>query len=259
MKRTAIITGASSGIGREFVRTLSSHGVFEEVWIIARNEERLLKVKKEISLPARVIPMDLTDPEFIPAMKQLLNEEKPDVRLLINASGYGKFQATERTSLEDNLGMIDLNCRALVAMTLITLPYMRRGAKIIEIASVAAYQPIPYINLYGASKAFVLSFTRALRREIKPRGIQVMALCPFWTRTAFFERAIPEDEEPVVKSYAAMYEPEYVVRCAWRALSWKQEYCIPGWIAKFQVLAVKILPHRIVMDIWMKQQKLKGR
>ncbi len=257
MKKIAIVTGASSGIGREFARTAPKHGPFDEIWVIARNQERLEELQWDVSVPLKILPMDLTDPSFIVRMQTLLEEQQPDVRLLINASGFGRFRAVEKTSLEDNLGMIDLNCRALAAMTQIVLPYMQKGAQIIEIASVAAFQPIPYINIYGATKAFVLSYARALNRELKQRKIHVLALCPFWTRTRFFDRAIQEGEEIVVKHYAAMYEPEFIVKSAWTALRWKRDFCVPGWKAKLQVLGVKILPHRLVMTIWQKQQKLK--
>ena len=257
MSAIAIITGASSGIGREFVKTLKDHGTFDEVWVIARNEERLEALQAEVPFPVRPIPTDLSDRSFIAGMEELLKKENPDVKLLINASGYGKFEAVEKLSMEDDLGMIDLNCRALVAMTKLVLPYMHEGGRIIEIASVAAFQPIPYINVYGASKAFVLSFSRALNREVKKRGIRVMALCPFWTKTAFFDRAVKKDEEAVVKYYAAMYEPSFIVEKAWKALDRGRDHVVPGFTAKAQVALVKILPHSMVMNTWMSQQKLK--
>lgn len=257
MNQIAIVTGASSGIGRQFVNTLMDHGPFDEVWVIARNEERLKALKEVVPFPIKAIPTDLSDPAFIETMGRLLAEEEPDVRLLINASGYGKFDAVEKLTMEDDLGMIDLNCRALVAMTKLVLPYMHSGGKIIEVASVAGFQPIPYINVYGASKAFVLSFSRALNREVKKRGIHVMALCPFWTKTAFFERAVKKNEDAVVKKYVAMYEPEFIVKTAWKALAKNKDYVVPGFKAKMQVLLVKLLPHSLVMSVWMKQQKLK--
>lgn len=258
MKKIAVITGASSGIGKEFARTLASHGTYDEVWAIARNTERLEALKEIIPFPVKPISLDLSNDDFIETFGAMLNEEKPSIGILINCSGYGKFEATENISLEDNLGMIDLNCRALVAMTYLCLEYMEKGSEIIEIASVAAFQPIPYINVYGASKAFVLSFTRALAREVKGRGIRVMAVCPFWTKTAFFERAIKKDSDTIVKKYAAMYETSDIVKCAWRAIKKKnKDYCVPGFTAKMQVFLVKILPHKWVMSIWQSQQKLK--
>jgi len=258
MKNTAIITGASSGIGREYLRTLSSHGDFDEVWVIARNAEKLKELENETELNVKVVPLDLSDISFTEKIEALLKEENPNVKLLINCSGYGKFDSTENISLTDNIGMVDLNCRALLAMTYIVLPYMKEGAEIVEIASVAAFQPIPYINVYGASKAFVLSFSRALNRELKSRKIRVLAVCPFWTKTAFFDRAIRKDKDAVVKKYAAMYEPSFIVSQTWKALKKKnKDVVIPGFTAKMQVLGVKLMPHKLVMSIWQSQQKLK--
>ena len=256
MKNIAILTGASSGIGREFVKTLKDHMNVEEVWVVARSEDKLRALQDETPIPVKPVPLDLSDPAFIGKMQSLLRAEDPDVRFLLNASGYGKFDAVEKLSMEDDLGMIDLNCRALTAMTKLVLPYMHDGAKIIEIASVAAFQPIPYINVYGASKAFVLSFSRALNREVRKRGIHVMALCPFWTKTAFFDRAVRKDEEAVVKKYVAMYETSFIVDKAWKALARGKDHVVPGFKAKAQVALVKMLPHSLVMTIWMKQQKL---
>ena len=256
MKNIAILTGASSGIGREFVKTLKDHMNVEEVWVVARSEDKLRALQDETPIPVKPVPLDLSDPSFIGKMQSLLRAEDPDVRFLLNASGYGKFDAVEKLSMEDDLGMIDLNCRALAAMTKLVLPYMHDGAKIIEIASVAAFQPIPYINVYGASKAFVLSFSRALNREVRKRGIHVMALCPFWTKTAFFDRAVRKNEEAVVKKYVAMYETSFIVDKAWKALARGRDHVVPGFKAKAQVALVKMLPHSLVMTIWMKQQKL---
>lgn len=258
MKNIAIITGASSGIGREFANTISNHGTYDEVWVIARNAARLDALKEEIPFPVRTFSLDLTDTSFIEKVSSALAEEKPNVKILINCSGFGKFEATDKIPLEDNLGMIDLNCRALTAMTCIVLPYMERGAEIVEIASVAGFQPIPYINVYGATKAYVLSFSRALNREMKSRGIRVLAVCPFWTKTAFFDRAVKKDEDAVVKKYVAMYETSFIVKKAWHTLEkTKKDVVVPGFKAKMQVLAVKIMPHGAVMSIWQSQQKLK--
>lgn len=257
-KRIAVITGASSGIGKEFAKTVSDHGIYDELWVIARNEEKLLSLKNLVPFPLRTFALDLTKECSIDVYKDTLCEEKPEICLLINCSGYGKFDSCENLLLNENLGMIDLNCRALTAVCCLSLPYMSSGSEIINISSVAAFQPIPYINVYGASKAYVLSFSRALNRELKARNIHVLAVCPFWTKTAFFDRAVNTEKKAVVKKYAAMYESSYIVKYAWRALKHKnKDYCIPGFIAKMQVLMVKILPHRLVMTVWQYQQKLK--
>ena len=252
MKRIAIITGASSGIGQEFVRTLAAHGEFDELWAVARNVQRLNALQTETPIPVKPVALDLAEAAACEQLAELLKAEQPEVALLINAAGFGKFEATRNISLEDNLGMIDLNCRALTAVTLTALPYMRPGARLINIASVAAFQPIPYINVYAAGKAYVLSFTRALSQELK--GIRVLAVCPFWTKTRFFDRAVTTN---IVKKYVAMYTPEFIVRKAWHALEHShRDYVVPGAKAKLQVLGVKLLPHSLVMKIWLHQQKL---
>lgn len=256
MKTIAVITGAAGGIGREFVKTLPQHGSFKELWVISRNAEKLQALRKESKIPVKVFSLDLTDPASFERIQALYKKEKPEIRLLINASGYGKFDAVEDTDMETELNMIDLNCRALSAMTRLSLPYMHEGAGIIQVASVAAFQPIPYMDVYGATKAFVLSYARALNRELQKRGIHVMALCPFWTKTAFFQRAVDESKPPVVKKYIAMYEPAFIVKKAWKAFEKKKDLVIPGFKAKAQVFLVKLLPHSLVMSVWMKQQKL---
>ena len=257
MKQIAIITGASSGIGKRFAETVSTAGNFDEVWVIARGIERLEALKETVPFPIRAIALDLSDKASYATFENLLAEEKPSVRLLVNASGFGKFCATLDAPLDVNLNMIDLNCEAIVALCQLTIPYMEKDAKIINIASVAAFQPIPYINVYGATKAFVLSYSRALNREMKRRGISVTAVCPFWTKTEFFNRAVAAEKDPIVKKYVAMYEPDQIVRRAWRDMKKGKDVSMYGFIARVQTLLTKILPHKIVMSVWQSQQKLK--
>lgn len=257
MKKIAVITGASSGMGKRFAETIDQFGTFDEVWVIARQWDKLEALRDTVPFPIRVLAMDLTDRASFNIYKAALAEEPVQVGLLMNCSGYGKFSAVLDTPLEVNLNMTDLNCQAVVAMCQLTAPYMPRGSQIINIASVAAFQPIPYINVYGATKAFVLSFSRALNRELRGRGIRVMALCPFWTRTAFFDRATVNGGESVVKKYVAMYEPEQLVQRAWRDAKRGKDVSQFGFVARFQTGLTKLLPHSLVMDVWMHQQKLK--
>ena len=118
----------------------------------------------------------------------------------------------------------------------------------------AAFQPIPYIDVYGASKAFVLSFSRALNSELELRKIQVLAVCPYWTKTKFFDRAVGEKQ--IVKKYIVMYEPEMIITQAWKDLEKGKDISIYGTVAKGQALLCKLLPHKLVMNIWKKQQDL---
>lgn len=255
MKKIAVITGASSGMGKRFVLTLDRFGQFDEVWAIARRRERLEELKAEAACSVRPIAMDLTDPASCKEYEALLAAEKPEVGLLVNASGFGKFDAVMDTPLSENLAMVDLNCRALMAICQITIPYMCAGGQIINIASVAAFQPLPYIGVYAATKAFVVSYSRALNRELD--SIHVMALCPFWTKTEFFERAV--SSRKVVKKYIAMYRPEDIVDRAWRDAKRHKEVSMYGFKARGQALLVKILPHSLVMRVWMKQQDLHAK
>jgi len=257
----AIITGASSGIGKEFFISLAADKdfSFDEIWVIARSAERLADLASLTKTPVKPIPLDLSREESYKEYAKLLENEDVRVRLLVNCSGYGKFESTEKVGLDTSLDMIDLNVKGTVAMDMATLKYMSEGDGIINIASVAAYQPIPYINVYGATKSFVLNFTRALGVEIKPRGIHVMAVCPFWTKTEFFDRAIKPDEDAVVKKYIAMYEPRQIVGRALSDYKKGKGVSLFGFKTKMQLLAVKLAPVPMVMKIWMGQQKLKNR
>ena len=176
--------------------------------------------------------------------------------LLVNASGFGKFRAVVDTPLEVNLNMVDLNCQAVMALCQLTIPYMPEGGQIINIASVAAFQPIPYIDVYGASKAFVLSFSRALNRELRGRGIRVMAVSPGWVKTEFFDHAT-KTSNTAVTYYNIMYEAKDVVATAIHDLyRTRKDLSVHGAPVRWQVRGVKLLPHSLVMKIWMKQHNV---
>ena len=255
--RIAIVTGASSGMGREFVKQVSKKEKFDEIWVIARRKEALESLKKEVKAKVRPITLDLQNPESFETYKKLLAEEKPEVALLANIAGYGKFGKYDEISLEDCLGMIDLNCKALVAMSQLTIPYMKRGSKILQLDSLSAFQPVPYLNVYGSSKSFVLSYSRALNRELKTKGIRVMSVNPGWVKTEFFDHATKSSNDAITY-FNVMYDAKDVIKTAIRDLyHTKKDVSIHGFQIKAQVLLVKLLPHKIVMEIWMRQQKHK--
>ena len=255
--RIAIVTGASSGMGREFVKQVSKKEKFDEIWVIARRKEALESLKKEVKAKIRPITLDLQNPESFETYKKLLAEEKPEVALLANIAGYGKFGKYDEISLEDCLGMIDLNCKALVAMSQLTIPYMKRGSKILQLDSLSAFQPVPYLNVYGSSKSFVLSYSRALNRELKTKGIRVMSVNPCWVKTEFFDHATKTSNDAITY-FNVMYDAKDVMKTAIRDLyHTKKDVSIHGFQIKAQVLLVKLLPHKIVMEIWMRQQKHK--
>ena len=259
MKKIAVVTGASSGLGRELVGQISREGGLDEIWAIARRTDRLNALSEELGLPVRAISADLSSPEGIETYRRALEEDKPDVRMLANCAGFGKFNHYERETTDTYMNMIDLNVKAVVAMTDATLPYMQKGGEIVNIASCAAFQPIPYINVYAATKAFVLSYSRALNLELRYRGIRVIAVCPYWTRTEFFDRAIADREgKQVIINYGAMYDPAKVVARALRDLRRGRDISVYGAVNNGQRLLVKLLPHPIVMRVWNRRQKFNG-
>lgn len=253
--RIAVVTGASAGMGREFARQLPDWENFDEIWLIARRTAALQALAAELPCPARVLGLDLTDTAARESYSALLAKEQPTVAVLVNAAGYGRFAACADIPLADMQSMIALNCGALVDMTQRTLPYMTKGSRVIQLGSLSAFQPVPYIAVYGASKAFVLSYSRALQREVRAAGIRVMTVDPGWVRTEFFSHANAIDDTAVTY-YNILWEADAVVKTALHdAYRTKKEMSIHGLPVKLQVLAVKLLPHRLVMHIWLKQQK----
>ena len=172
MKNIIIITGASSGIGQEFALQMdTAFSNIDEFWLIARREDRLLEVAQVMEHATRLITMDVTDEYAMDDFEKLLEESDVTVRMLINAAGFGLLGAFEDIPLEEQTEMLFVNCEALTKMTYITLPYMARGSRIIQMASSAAFLPQPDFAVYAATKAYVLSFSMALREELKKKGL----------------------------------------------------------------------------------------
>ena len=144
--KIAIVTGASSGMGREFVTQLEQYVTVDEIWVIARRQEALETLAGQVKATLRPIPLDLCESESFETLSALLKAEQPDVRLLVNAAGFGKFGSWNKISAGDDLKMIDLNCKALVAMTRLVLPYMHENSHILQLDSLSAFQPVPYIT-----------------------------------------------------------------------------------------------------------------
>ena len=247
----AVITGASSGMGRAFVRAIDAKYTLDALWVIARRAERLEELKTECRTPVRVLSWDLSAPESLRAYRALLEAEKPQVRLLVNAAGYGLFGEAEALDVENQLGIVALNDTALSAMCLHTLPYMTRGDAIVNLGSNSSWQPVPYMTVYAASKAYVLSFSRALGRELKSRGVHVMCVCPGWIKTEFFDRAKHDD---TIRYFDRWYTAEQVAERAMKDLEKRKTVSILGLPVRMQVRLVKHLPVGMVMNTWCRQQ-----
>ncbi len=251
----AVVTGASSGMGREFVLQLSQYVQVEEIWVIARRLEALTALQKEVSVPVRPVVLDLSTAESFQSYARLLEAEKPNIRLLVNAAGFGKFGAYHKIPLENELSMIDLNCKALVAMTRLSLPYMEKDSHILQLDSLSAFQPVPFITTYGATKSFVLSYSRAMNVELKSRGIRMMAMNPGWVKTEFFNHAFQTSASDV-QYFNRLYEAKDVVKTGlYHLYRTKKDVSVHGLPVRNQVRLVKLLPHKLVMQVWVNQQK----
>ena len=250
--KIAVVTGASSGMGREFVKAVDREFALDEIWVIARRKERLESLREECRTAIRPLAWDLSDPASLDAYRDLLKTEQPEIRILVNAAGYGVFGAFENEDLENQLGIVDLNDRALTAMCALSLPCLSEGSAIVNLGSNSSWQPVPYMAVYAASKAYVLSFSRALGRELRGRGVHVLCVCPGWIKTEFMDRAVHDD---TITYYDRWYTAEQVVEQAMKDLKKKKTVSILGAPVRNQVRLVKHLPVDLVMNTWCRQQK----
>ena len=203
MKRITIITGASSGIGQEFARQIMDFRQAQELWLVARREDRLKELATALthswkqmdadrppSRPAlRIIPQDIAGRGGYQLFSQLLAEEAQRgefvIDTLINNAGFGTYGPFAETPVERELALVELNVTSLTGICGAALPYLDRGSSIINVASLAAYIPLGNFAVYAASKSYVRSFALALAAELNDRGIHVMALCPGAVATEF--------------------------------------------------------------------------
>lgn len=255
--KIAIVTGASSGIGREFVYAMDRYsvqhgGCLDAIWVVARRAERLEGLSKDCQTPIRPFAMDLSVPSSMEALGATLAAETPQVDFLVNAAGFGIFGDFKDNDAVKQLAIVDLNDRALTAMCSTVIPYMHKGSSLVNIGSNSSWQPVPYMAVYAASKAYVLSLSRALGVELKPHGIHVMCVCPGWIKTEFFDHAVHDD---TVKYYDRFYTARQVVDKAMKDLSRKKPVSILGFPVRMQVRLVKHLPVGMVMKTWCRQQK----
>ena len=188
MKYIAIITGASSGIGREFARQIAeAYPSLDEIWVLARRFSALRELKEEVpGKRVRILSLDLASNSDLEVLEALLKEEKPLIRILVNSAGCGKNGPVESQDWRDASRILNVNCCALTAVTIICLPYLKKGSRIIQVDSGSAFLPQPGFAVYAASKAYVLSFDQALGAELKDRGITVTSVCPGPVDTEFF-------------------------------------------------------------------------
>ena len=245
--KIAIVTGASSGIGMEFVRQLEHfYKELDEIWVIARRKERLDEFDGKLPLKVRKFAIDITDADSLNILKIELEVVKPDVKILVNSAGCGKYGKIGELMSEESSNMIRLNVEALTAVTELVLPYISANSRIIQFASAAAFVPQPGFAVYAATKSYVLSYSRALAHELKSRNISVTAICPGSVETEFFDYALNGKKLPLYKK-AVISQPEVVVKHAISDSLMGKSMSISGPIMKGFYLLCKFLPHDLIM------------
>ena len=244
-----IITGASSGMGKEFVKlTMQNHLDLDEIWVIARRKERLEawpSLYKEQKF--RILPLDLQKKEDVECLKQILEETQPHIELFVHCAGFGIMGKIQDISMEEQAEMVDVNCRSVVEISSLLLPYMKYRGRKIYMASAAAFLPQPGFAVYAASKAFVLSYVRALRAENRERQLRVTAVCPGAVKTEFFNRALTKKHLPAYKKLV-MADPKKVIKKAWKDNEQNKEISVYGKAIKLTHLVTKILPHSLFLQ-----------
>ncbi len=247
--KIAVVTGASSGMGKEFALQIASrYSKMNEIWIIARRKELLEELESEIKIPVRIFAMDLTNRGDLLEFNNYLEAVKPEIKLLVNSAGYGKIGSFLELDIDEQCGMIDLNCKGLTMFTGICMPYITDKSRIINLASSAGFSPQPNFNVYAATKAYVLSYSRALHEELKSRKITVTAVCPGPVDTEFFDIAGDVDKRSFKKILRA--KPEKVVDKAIKDAAFGSPISVYGISMKFARIATKILPHNMIVKIF---------
>lgn len=245
MKNIAIITGASSGMGKEFALQISQNYNYDQIWLVARREDKLKELAEQINSTknfeiAKVVALDICGKQGAKSFGELLAKEnetltaiesKLNIGLLINNAGFGTYGPFDETSVERQMDMVDLNCTSLTGMCGAALPYLSKGSVIINTASLAAFMPLGNFAVYAASKSYALSFSVALAAELKPKGIKVCALCPGSVSTEFANVA----SGGVRKEVKGGHDPVKVVKhCLKKAFKGKT---IAIWYPKWKCTA----------------------
>lgn len=242
-----LITGASSGIGREFALQLDeTFQKTDEIWLVARSREKLEETAKVMRHKTRLFPMDVTDTYSMQELETELKEQKAVIRMLINCAGYGLMGTFQKMPAQEQLGMIRLNCEALTRMTHMCIPFMRKNSRVIQMSSSAAFLPQPGFTVYAATKAYVLSFSRALAEELRKEHIYVTTVCPGPVDTEFFQIAEKYDNTLSIKKLT-MVSAQKVVKDALLASYHKRTMSVCSMMIKSFECFAKFMPHCLLL------------
>ena len=264
-KRVALITGATSGLGKEYALRIDKKcRDLDEIWLVGRRENLLKEAAGELEHPARCLVMDLTDPEKITEISDMLAAEDVNVRWLINCAGAGRIGEGWRIGAAAEKRMIDLNCTAAVSMADVCIPHMGSGSILANVCSTAAFQPLQYLNAYASTKAFLLRYTRALRRELLPRKIRVSAVCPYWIRDTEFiagARGLAENGKAVsdktgrnagagIKGFPFAQKVRSVAAVSLAGIRLGLPVVTPGIVCTMHRVFAKVVPEAVMGYVW---------
>lgn len=245
--KIAVITGASAGLGREFVSQLEENfPSVEQVWLVARSEDKLKTAAQSLKkTQVRFFPLDLCSGDSLAALEAAFAAERPEIRLLVNNAGCGYLGNVGETELAEQTRMVDLNVRALTAVTALAVPYMSEGGRIINLSSIASFCPNARMTVYSATKSYVAFFSRGLGLELKPKGITVTAVCPGPMATEFLDVGHIAGRSKMFEMLPYC-DPVKVVAGSYAAARAGRPVYTPKGFFKFYRVVAKIVPQRLM-------------
>lgn len=248
--KIAVITGASSGLGTEYAKAVDKmRNNIDEIWLLARREDKLIEVASLLKTKTRTVKCDITNEQQINDFVELLKSENAEITLLINNAGFGKLGYFYDISTEDNAGMIRLNCEALTVMASVCLPFIKEQSEIINTCSIASFAPNSRMAVYSSTKAFVMSFSRALRQELKSRKINVLSVCPGPMDTEFLSVAGIGKGDSKTFDTLPRDNAKKVAEHSLKASKKKKAVFCDHIFYKFYRVLSKILPTSLVMKM----------
>ena len=240
----AIVTGATGDIGEEFVKSLLAET--DQVWAVGRSENKLTSLKEEYGDKIVPVRVDLSDRDDIFSFCEKIESEKPEIRYLVNNAGVAKMKPVSDFTLEEISDMLDINDKAATLICRACIPYMVKGSYILNVASASAFQPNPYIALYSASKAYLLSFTRSL--NVENENITCTAVCPGWVDT----KMLPKQRDGKDIRYPGMTPASKVVEVALKDCHKGKDVSVCSFYFRYMRFLSKVTPHSIAMKMWVK-------